>query len=79
MRRYGMVRRVDDLKSALVLSSSFATAAAAAVPLLLPSMSPEARSLPLPLPVFCTVLAVHLVGLYGLLGFVGLRLAHSRV
>ena len=73
-----MVRRVDDLKSALVLSSAFAMAAAAAVPLLLPSLPPEARSLPLPPPVFCTVLAVQLVVLYGLLGFVGLRLARTR-
>ena len=73
-----MVRRVDDLKSALVLSSAFAMAAAAAVPLLLPSLPPEARSLPLPQPLFCTVLAVQLVVLYGLLGFVGLRLARTR-
>jgi len=73
-----VVRRVDDLKSALVLSSAFAMAAAAAVPLLLPSLPPEARSLPLPPPVFCTVLAVQLVVVYGLLGFVGLRLARTR-
>ena len=73
-----MVRRVDDLKSALVLSSAFAMSAAAAVPLLLPSLPPEARSLPLPPLVFCTVLAVQLVVLYGLLGFVGLRLARTR-
>src|SRR5262249_45150989 len=50
----------------------------ATVPVLLPSLPPEARSLPLPLPVFCTVLAVQLVVLYGLLGFVGLRLARTR-
>src|SRR5262249_4528439 len=55
-----------------------AMAAAAAVPLLLPSLPPEARSIPLPPPVFCTVLAVQLVVLYGLLGFVGLRLARTR-
>src|SRR5262249_48508067 len=77
-RRYGVVRRVDDLKSALVLSSAFAMAAAAAVPRLLPSLPPEARSLPLSLPVFCTVLAVQLVLVYGLLGSVGLRLARPR-
>jgi hypothetical protein len=69
-----VVRRADDLKSALVLSSAMAIAAAAAVPLLLPSLPPEARSLPLSLPVFCTVLAVQLIVVYGLLGFVGLRL-----
>ena len=73
-----MVRRVDDLKSALVLSSAMAIAAAAAVPLLLPSLPPEARSLPLPPLVFCTVLAVQLVVVYGVLGFVGLRLARIR-
>ena len=73
-----MVRRADDLKSALVLSSAFAMAAAAAVPLLLPSLPPKARSLPLPPLVFCTVLAVQLVVVYGLLGFVGLRLARTR-
>ena len=73
-----MVRRADDLKSALVLSSAMAIAAAAAVPLLLPSLPAEARSLPLPTPVFCTVLAVQLVVVYGLLGFVGLRLARTR-
>ena len=73
-----MVRWIDDLKSALVLSSALALAAASTVPLLLPSLPPEARSLPLPLPVFCMVLAGQLVVLYGLLGFVGLRLARAR-
>jgi hypothetical protein len=73
-----MVRWFDDLKSALMLSSAFALAAAATVPLLLPSLPPEARSLPLPLPVFCVVLAGQLVVVYGLLGFAGLRLARTR-
>jgi hypothetical protein len=73
-----MVRWIDDLKSALVLSSAFALAAAATVPLLLPSLPSEARSLPLPLPVFCLALAGQLVVLYGLLGFAGLRLARNR-
>jgi hypothetical protein len=72
------VRQVDDLKSALVLSGGFATAAVATVPLLLPSLPPEARSLPLPLPLFCLVLAVQLVVVYGLFAFVGLRLARAR-
>jgi hypothetical protein len=72
------VRRVDDLKSALVLSSAFAVAAASSVPLLLPSLPEEAGSLPLPTPVFCALLAVQLVVVYGLLGFAGLRLARSR-
>jgi hypothetical protein len=73
-----VVRRVDDLKSALVLSSAFAIAAAATVPLLLPSLPAEGRALPLPPPVYCTVLAVQLVIVYGLLGFIGLRLARTR-
>jgi hypothetical protein len=73
----GVVRRLDDLKSALVLSSAFAIAGAVTVPLLLPSLPSPARSLPLPVPVFCTVLAVQLLVLYGLLAFVGLRLARA--
>ncbi len=72
------MRRVDDLKSALVLSSAFALAGASTVPLLLPSLPPEARLLPLSLPLFCLVLAVQLVIVYGLLGFAGLRLARVR-
>src|SRR5262245_46644564 len=75
---YGVVRPVNDLKSALVLSAAFAVPAAATVPVLLPSLSAEARSLPLPLPVFCAVLAAQMFILYGLLGFAGLRLARSR-
>jgi hypothetical protein len=71
-------RRLDDFKSALVLSTAFAAAAASAVPLLLPSLPPEARSLPLPLPVFCALLAVQMVVVYGLLAFAGLRLARTR-
>jgi hypothetical protein len=72
------MRRRDDLRSALVLSTAFATAAASAVPLLLPSLPPEARGLPLPLPLFCAVLAAQLVVLYGLFAFIGLRLARIR-
>jgi hypothetical protein len=56
-----MVRWIDDLKSALLLSSALALVAASTVPLLLPSLPPEARSLPMPLPVFCIVLAGQLV------------------
>jgi len=73
-----VVRWIDDLKSALVLAGAFALAAAATVPLLLPSLPPEARALPLPLPVFCAVLAAELVFVYGLLGFAGMRLARTR-
>ena len=77
-RRCAVVRWVDDLKSALVLSTAFAAAAAATVPLLMGALPAEARSLPLPAPVFCMVLAVQLVVLYGALGFAGLRLARAR-
>jgi hypothetical protein len=73
-----VARRVDDLKSALALSTAFAAAAAATVPLLLPSLPVEARSLPLPVPVFCAVLALQMVVVYGMLGFAGLRLARTR-
>jgi hypothetical protein len=72
------VRWVDDLRSAVLLATAFALAATATVPLLLPWLPPEARSLSLPLPVFCTALAVQLVVMYGLLGFVGIRLARTQ-
>ncbi|MBI3464482.1 MAG: CPBP family intramembrane metalloprotease [Planctomycetes bacterium] len=73
-----MVRVVDDLKSALILSGGFALAASAVVPGLLQTLPPEARSLPLPLPAFCAVLSVQLLAVYGLLGLAGLRLARGR-
>ena len=73
-----MTRRGDDLKTALVLSTALAVAGALTVPFLLPSLAPEARRLPLPLPVFCAVLAVQLLVLYGLFAFAGLRLARAR-
>src|SRR5262249_9671772 len=76
--RSGVVQWVDDLKSALILASAFAVAGAATVPLLLPLLPEEARSLPLPVPVFCSVLAVQLVVVYGLLAFAGLRLARRQ-
>jgi hypothetical protein len=72
------MRRGDDLKSALVLSTTFALAAVSAVPLLMPSLPPEARGLPLPLPWFCAVLAAQLVIVYGLFAYVGLRSARAR-
>jgi hypothetical protein len=72
-----MTRTVDDLKSALVLSLSFAVAAAATVPLLLPSLPPEARELPLSVPLFSVALAIQMTVVYGLAGLGGLRLARS--
>jgi membrane protease YdiL (CAAX protease family) len=73
-----MVRPLDDLKSALVLSGAFAVAVASAVPLLLSTLPPQARSLPLPMGVFCILLVVQLVVVYGLIGWAGLRLARFR-
>jgi hypothetical protein len=69
---------IDDLKAALTLSSAFALAAIATVPMLLPALPPEAQQLPLPLPVFCAFLALQLTIVYGLLGLAGCRLARSR-
>jgi membrane protease YdiL (CAAX protease family) len=49
---------------------------------LLPSISelvpPEQRTLPLPLPLFCVVLAIQFLVFYGLLALAGLRLARAR-
>jgi hypothetical protein len=49
---------------------------------LLPAISelapPEQRTLPLPLPLFCVVLAVQFLVIYGLLALAGLRLARAR-
>lgn len=71
-----LVRRAHDLRTAAVLAAAFALAAAVTVPLLLPSLPPEARTLPLPLTAFCIVLAVQLLLIYGLFAFTGLR--HAR-
>jgi len=67
--------RLHDGKTALLLSGSFGLAACATVPTLLPGLPPEARRLPLPLPAFCLLLGLQLTAFYGLLAFVGLRLA----
>ena len=69
--------RIDDLKAAVALSLCFAIAAALSVPLLLPSLPPEARQLPLPIPVFSVILAVQMAILYGLFAFCGIRLARA--
>jgi hypothetical protein len=39
---------------------------------------PDQRTLPLPLPLFCVVLAVQFLVIYGLLALAGLRLARAR-
>jgi membrane protease YdiL (CAAX protease family) len=67
-----------DMKTALLLSGAYGLAAAAAVPALLPSLPTDARTLPLPLRVFCLLLAVQMTLLYGALAFFGLRLARRR-
>jgi membrane protease YdiL (CAAX protease family) len=72
------IRWTDDLKSALLLAGAFALAAAFTVPGLLRVLPPEAQALPLPLPIFCVVLAVQLTVVYGLLGLAGFRLARAR-
>jgi membrane protease YdiL (CAAX protease family) len=72
----------NDLKTAAVLAGSAGLLGAATVPLLLPSIfelvPPEQRSLPLPLPLFCVVLAIQILVIYGLLALAGLRLARAR-
>jgi hypothetical protein len=71
-----------DLKTAAVLAGSAGLLGAATVPLLLSSIfelvPPEQRSLPLPLPLFCVVLAIQFLVIYGLLALAGLRLARAR-
>lgn len=71
------MRLRDDLKSSIVLSASFAIAAALTVPLLLPSLPAIARELPLPVWAFCLVLAVQLTIVYGLIAIAGCRIARS--
>jgi membrane protease YdiL (CAAX protease family) len=70
--------RKDDVRAALTLAATFAAFATAAVPLLLPSLPPQARSLPLPLPAFCALMAVQLTLVYGALAYAGIRLARRR-
>src|SRR5262245_33639491 len=73
---------VNDLKTAAVLAGSAGLLEAATVPLLLPSIfesvPSEQRTLPLPLPLFCTLLALQFLVVYGLLALAGLRLARAR-
>jgi membrane protease YdiL (CAAX protease family) len=68
-----------DLKTAAVLSGSTGLLGAATVPFLLPSafelLPPDQRTLPLPLPLFCVVLAIQIFLLYGLFALAGLRMA----
>jgi hypothetical protein len=72
----------SDLKTAAVLGGSAGVLGAVTVPFLLPSISELApldqRTLPLPLSLFCVVLAVQFFVIYGLLALAGLRLARAR-
>src|SRR5215813_8763582 len=72
----------NDLKTAAVLAGTAGLLGAVTVPFLLPSIfelaSPDQRTLPLPLPLFCVVLAIQFLVIYGLLALAGLRLARSR-
>jgi hypothetical protein len=73
---------VNDLKTAAVLAGSAGLLGAVTVPLLLPSIfelvPPDQRTLPLPLPVFCVVLAIQFLVIYSLFALAGLRLARAR-
>jgi hypothetical protein len=67
---------VSDLKTAAVLAGSAGLLSAVTVPFLLPSIvelvPPEQRTtLPLPLPLFCVVLAAQFLIVYGLFALAG--------
>jgi hypothetical protein len=70
----------NDLKTAAVLAGSARLLGAVTVPFLLPSISelapPDQRTPPLPL--FCVILAVQFLVIYGLLALAGLRLGRAR-
>src|SRR5262245_1841527 len=72
----------NDLKTAAVLGGSAGLLGAVTVPFLLPSLfelvPPEQRTLPVPLSLFCALLAIHFLVIYGLFAFAGLRLARAR-
>lgn len=73
---------VNDLKTAAVLAGTAGLLGAVTVPFLLPAIfelvPPEQRTLPLPLPLFCVVLAIQFLVIYGLFALAGLRLARAR-
>ena len=67
-----------DTKIAVVLAAAFALLAAAAVPFILQVVPPEARTLPLPVPLFSLILALQSLIVYGLFALAGLRMARRR-
>lgn len=73
---------LTDLKTASVLAGATGILGAITVPFLLPAVMEFAPTadweLPLPLPIFCVVLAVQFLIIYGLLAWAGLRLARAR-
>jgi membrane protease YdiL (CAAX protease family) len=73
---------VTDLKTAAVLAGSAGFLGAVTVPFLLPAIyelvAPDQRTLPLPLPLFCVILAIQFLVIYGLFAWAGLRLARAR-
>jgi membrane protease YdiL (CAAX protease family) len=73
---------VNDLKTAAVLAGSAGILGAVTVPFLLPSIfelvPPEQRTLPLSPPLFCVLLAIQFLVVYGLFALGGLRLARAR-
>jgi membrane protease YdiL (CAAX protease family) len=73
---------INDLKTAAVLGGSAGLFGAATVPLLVPYslefVPPEQRTLPMPLPLFCVVLAFAFLIIYGMFALAGLRLARAR-
>jgi len=72
----------NDLKTAAVLGGSAGLLGAVTVPFLLPSIFElvprEQRTLPVPLPLFCALLAIQFLVIYGLFAFAGLHLARAR-
>jgi membrane protease YdiL (CAAX protease family) len=72
----------NDLQTAAVLGWSAGLLGAVTIPFLLPSISelvpPEQRTLPVPLPLFCTLLAIFFLVIYGLVAFAGLRPERKR-
>ena len=68
---------IDDLKTAVVLGGSAGLFGAVTVPILLPAafdlVPPDQRTLPMPLSLFCVLLAIQLLVVYGLFALAGLR------